>query len=402
MSPVDDTTTSRVSVSLDDENDRYHRPSLISWWEQSRLRAARVLVVGAGAIGNELVKNLALAGIGTVVVIDLDHVENSNLSRCIFFRPEDEGRPKAEVVCERAAAVNTDVRFIPLVGDVRHALGLGDFADFDVVLGGLDNREARLHVNQACWKTTTPWVDGAIEGLMGTMRVFVPPESACYECTMSPRDHELLALRRACTMLDRDEMLEGKVPTTGTSGSVIAALQVQELIKLLHADRIPGSFAGQGVAFNGMTHDSYVVSYPRQDMCLSHDTYELGDAERRSADEPLSAVLQRGRELLGAADAVLELECDIVLSASCVACDCTDVINRPVTKVRMGQARCPECGEDRRLDARHMLEQPEHLSLSAADLALPENDVVTVRNGMERVHFLVGDALTRTDNGDRT
>ena len=276
MSAVDDTTSPRVSVSLDDENERYNRQTLISWWDQSRLRAARVLVVGAGAIGNELVKNLALAGIGTVVVIDLDHVENSNLSRCIFFRPEDEGRPKAEVVCERAAAVNTDVSFIPLVGDVRHALGLGDFADFDVVLGGLDNREARLHVNQACWKTSTPWVDGAIEGLMGTMRVFVPPDSACYECTMSAHDHALLAQRRACSLLDREEMLAGKVPTTGTSGSVIAALQVQELIKLLHADRMPGSFAGRGVAFNGMTHDSYVVSYPRQDMCLSHDTYELG------------------------------------------------------------------------------------------------------------------------------
>ena len=401
MSAVDDTTSPRVSVSLDDENERYNRQTLISWWDQSRLRAARVLVVGAGAIGNELVKNLALAGIGTVVVIDLDHVENSNLSRCIFFRPEDEGRPKAEVVCERAAAVNTDVSFIPLVGDVRHALGLGDFADFDVVLGGLDNREARLHVNQACWKTSTPWVDGAIEGLMGTMRVFVPPDSACYECTMSAHDHALLAQRRACSLLDREEMLAGKVPTTGTSGSVIAALQVQELIKLLHADRMPGSFAGRGVAFNGMTHDSYVVSYPRQDMCLSHDTYELGQAERISAAVPLSAVLERGRELLGDADAVLELECDVVLSASCVACDCRDVINRPVTQVRMEQARCPQCGEERQLDARHALEHPDHLSLSAEDLALPSNDVVTVRGGMERVYFLVGEPLTGADNGDR-
>ena len=82
------------------------------------------------------------------------------------------------------------------VGDVRLRAGLGVFGAVDVVLGGLDNREARLYVNQACWKTATPWVDGAIEGLMGVMRVFVPPDSACYECTMSERDHELLAARR--------------------------------------------------------------------------------------------------------------------------------------------------------------------------------------------------------------
>ncbi len=397
MSAVDNSTPPRVSVNLDDEDGRYHRQTLISWWDQDRLRAARVLVVGAGAIGNELVKNLALAGVGTVVVIDLDEVENSNLSRCVFFRPEDEGRPKSEVVCDRASALNGDVSFIPVVGDVRHDLGLGDFAEFDVVLGGLDNREARLHVNQACWKTSTPWVDGAIEGLMGTMRVFVPPDSACYECTMSPRDHQLLAQRRGCALLDRDEMLAGKVPTTGTSGSVIAALQVQELIKLLHADRLSESFAGRGVAFNGMNHDSYVVSYPRMDSCMSHDTYELDGAERRAADEPLDALLQRGRRLLGEPDAVIDLECDVVLSASCRDCGCTDVINRPVTKVGFEDALCPHCGKERQLDARHTLDSPEQLMFSAADLSLPDNDVITVRSGLERVHFLVG--TSRVANG---
>lgn len=399
MSAVDDTTTPRVAIDLEDQDNRYHRQTLISWWDQDRLKAARVLVVGAGALGNELVKNLALAGIGTVVVIDLDHVENSNLSRCVFFRSQDDGRPKAEVVCERAAELNSEIQLVPIVGDIRHDLGLADFADFDAVLGGLDNREARLHVNQACWKASTPWIDGAIEGLMGTMRVFVPPDSACYECTMSARDHELLAARRACSLLTRDDMLSGKVPTTGTSGSIIAAMQVQELIKLLHADRLLDSFAGQGVAFNGMNHDSYVVSYPRLDTCLSHDTYDLDSAERRAADEPLSAVLKRGRELLDDADAVLELEYDVVLSASCEACDCADAINRPATKVRMAEARCPQCGEERRLNARHTLDEPGHLAYTAADLALPGNDVVTVRSGPRRVHFLVGASSIGAERG---
>lgn len=385
----------RLAVDLDAENGRYHRQTLISWWRQERLAAARALVVGAGALGNELVKNLALAGIGTIVVIDLDVVENSNLSRCVFFRPDDESRPKAQVVCERAAELNEDITVVPVIGDVRHDLGLGDYVGFDAVLGGLDNREARLHVNQCCWKASKPWIDGAIEGLMGVMRVFVPPLSACYECTMSRRDYELLALRRPCSMLTRDDLLAGKVPTTGTSASVVAAMQAQELIKLLHADENGYAFGGRGVTFNGLNHDSYVVEYPRREICMSHDTYDLGSAERRSADEPLSALLARGRELLGDgdADAVVELEHDVVLGATCPACRRRDEIRSPVSRVTFARARCPDCSSERTLDARNTLDEPGLLELSAAELGLPPNDVVTVRVGERRQHFFVGSSV---------
>ena len=143
----------RAVVDVDGDHDRYHRQSLITWWDQERLRNASILVVGAGALGNELVKNLVLMGIGRILIVDMDDVENSNLARCVFFRPEDEGRPKAQVLARRAGEMNQETEIIPLVGDVRMTVGLGVFAEVDLVLGGLDNREARLFVNQACWKT---------------------------------------------------------------------------------------------------------------------------------------------------------------------------------------------------------------------------------------------------------
>lgn len=400
MEAVED-TAGRLTVDLEEADGRYHRQSLITWWRQDLLANARVLVVGAGALGNELVKNLALAGVGTVVVVDLDRVENSNLSRCVFFRPEDEGRFKAEVVCSRAAEVNDEITLIPVVGDVRHVIGLGDYRDFDVVLGGLDNREARLHVNQACWKAGTPWVDGAIEGLMGTMRVFVPPDSACYECTMSPRDHQLLAARKACALLTREQMLAGHVPTTGTSGSVVAAMQVQELIKLLHADEVPYEFGGKGFAFNGMTHDSYPVTYPRRDDCLSHDTYALTDAVRVPADRSFGEILEQSREAFpdGVAPAI-DLEHEIVLRGVCSACGEERDFRRPLTMLHTGDGDCPSCGEEWRLDAVHALEGEELLALTPADLQLPANDVVTVRWEDERVHVLVGDPLLDSHSED--
>ncbi|HTW41539.1 MAG TPA: ThiF family adenylyltransferase [Solirubrobacteraceae bacterium] len=374
-------------IEIEAEEGRYHRQSLITWWDQSRLQDARVLVVGAGALGNEIVKNLVLVGVGTIVVVDMDTIENSNLSRCVFFRPEDEGRPKAKTLAERASELNPDVEVIPVVGDVRLAIGLASFAEVDVVIGGLDNREARLFVNQACWKTTTPWIDGAIEGLMGVARVFVPPDTACYECTLSEHDHELLAARRTCAMLTREDMLAGKTPTTATSSSIIAGLQTQEAIKLLHEDRLgEPSLAGGGFQFVGLTHESYVVRYGRREDCLSHDTYDDDAVTTVDHDITFGELLALAQERMGE-DTILELEHELVVRASCQGCDRSEDVMAPVDALDAGAGLCPECGEPWKLEFAHTIDPTSPLrSYSAENLGLPAGDYVVAREGFNR-HF---------------
>jgi molybdopterin/thiamine biosynthesis adenylyltransferase len=373
------------------EEDRYDRQTLISWWDQSRLRDARVLVVGAGALGNELVKNLALVGVGTIVVADLDHIENSNLARCVFFRDGDEGRLKAEVIAERTPDLNPEVKVVPLVGDIRLRAGLGLFREVDVVLGGLDNREARLFVNQACWKTTTPWVDGAIEGLMGHVRVFDPPDSACYECTLSEKDYEMLASRRTCALLSRDEMLAGKVPTTATTSSVIAGIQVQEAVKLLHRDELGDpSLAGAGYHFVGLTHDSYIVRYPRREECLSHDTYDLAEVEAVDEDPAFGELLDLAQKRFGS-EALLELEHEVALAARCGSCGNEESIRKPIYGLHSGQGICPSCGNPWQLIFFHAIgaSDLELLELRPSDLQLPPADIIVGRAGYERCYYLL-------------
>jgi molybdopterin-synthase adenylyltransferase len=324
-----------------DDLDRYSRLRLISWWRQERLASARVLVVGAGALGNEVLKNLALVGLGTIDVIDLDVVEPSNLSRSVLFRTEDGGRSKAEVAAARAGELNPEIRLTPIHGDVITDVGLGVFADVDLVIGCLDNREARLWVNRQCWKVGTPWVDAGIQEIQGVVKVFVPPDSACYECAMTERDYQLLNLRYSCPLLRREDIAAGKVPTAPTIASMMAALQVQEALKLLHG--LPVA-AGSALVYNGVGNQFYSTRLPRREDCLSHETYP----------EPVKLPLSnqtKVNELLNAARAHVEgplelaLDREVVISLECPRCDWRADVMKPRVKVRAGEAVCPHCRE---------------------------------------------------------
>ena len=378
---------------FDDSDGRYHRQTLITWWDQDLLADARVLVVGAGALGNEIVKCLALVGVGQIDVVDMDLIEDSNLSRCVFFRTEDIGFPKAEIVARRAMELNPDCKVKGIVGDVRLTVGLGAFYNADVVIGGLDSREARLFVNRACWKTSTPWVDGAIEGLMGVARVFVPPDGPCYECTLSEQDHALMAERKSCAGLTREEMLGGKVPTTATSASIIGGIEVQEAIKLIHAERHEGeTLAGSGFHYVGVNHDSYVVTYERDEACMSHDTYDLASADSVSADRTFGEMLHAARARLGDG-AVLDLEHEVAVAAECGACGNREELMKPVDALGSGFALCSKCPNQWAIEVVSTIGGDSPLlALTPGDIGLPTCDVVTGRQGIEERCFFLYDS----------
>ncbi len=259
-------------LDIDLEEDRYHRLRLIPWWDQERLFNARVMVAGAGALGNEILKQLALLGVGNIFVVDMDIIEESNLTRAVLFRKQDEGQPKAEVAARALTELNPEIKVESFVGNLVYDVGGGVFRDMDIVLGSLDNREARVAINQICWKLSKPFVDGAIEIIQGVARIFCGPDGPCYECTMSEMDYELLSQRRSCAMLSRDDIVLGKVPTTPTTAAVIAGVQTQEAVKWLHRDREMPLLIGKGLVYNGFSNETYVVEYQRREDCPAHIT----------------------------------------------------------------------------------------------------------------------------------
>jgi len=222
--------TDGVEIDLTSESP-YHRQELITWWDQKALLSAKVLVVGAGALGNEIVKNLALVGVGNITIVDMDIIEHTNLARCVFFRRDDELKLKAEVLAREASRMNTDVKTEYFTSPIQE-LGDAFLLQFDLILAGLDNREARVWLGAAAKRTGKVWIDAAIEGLMGKVQTFVP-DGPCYACTMGDKDWEALTKRLSCKLLGVEEMEGGHAPTNATTSSIIAGIQTQEAIKYL-------------------------------------------------------------------------------------------------------------------------------------------------------------------------
>ena len=253
---------------------------LLSWFEADKVRKARVLVVGAGALGNEVLKNLALFGVGHIYVVDYDTIEYSNLTRSILFREADAdcGLMKAEVAAKRIREINPSVDVHAIVGRLDNGVGLGLYRSVDVVIGCLDSRLARLQLNRQCMRAGVPWVDGGIENLEGVARVFRRGVS-CYECGLPETTKEYIYSRMSCADVAQRNVSVGRIPTTPVIASIIGAVQVQEAMKIIHSKGNPDdprftSLEGRWFHYEGshMTTSVY-SSAVWNDECSSHEDW---------------------------------------------------------------------------------------------------------------------------------
>lgn len=219
------------------DDDRFDRSRRISWLDIDRISSSRVLVVGAGALGNEVSKNLALSGFRLINIIDMDHVVPSNLNRCIFFNMEDAGtrRNKAEAVAAGVRALAPDSRPEAICARIE-SQPEGFIGNHDLVFGCLDNVLARLHVNAHAYASSVPYIDGGMEGMVGRVTVVTPPDGACLQCGMNRSHARVAQMRFSCTGRDvvfHEPRLAAEVTTT----SLISAVMVREGLKVASGTR---------------------------------------------------------------------------------------------------------------------------------------------------------------------
>jgi molybdopterin/thiamine biosynthesis adenylyltransferase/rhodanese-related sulfurtransferase len=188
---------------------------------QKKLKAARVLLVGAGGLGSPAALYLAAAGVGTLGIVDFDVVDKTNLQRQVLHGTSTVGRPKLESASERIHDLNPNVRVETFETRLTSQNALDIIRDFDIVADGTDNFPTRYLVNDACVLLGKPNVYGSIFRFEGQASVFYAKQGPCYRCLYSEPPPP--GLVPSCA--------EGGV--LGVLPGIIGALQANEVIKLI-------------------------------------------------------------------------------------------------------------------------------------------------------------------------
>ena len=190
---------------------------------QAKLAAARVAVVGCGALGSVVAMTLARAGVGFLRLVDRDIPELSNLPRQVLFDEADvaAGLPKAVAAAGRLATINSQIAIEPVVADLSAANAADLLGGCDVIVDGSDNFEARFLVNEVACRRRVPWVHGGAIGAEGRVLAIVPGRTACLRCLIP------------------EPPAAGSLPTCDTAGIigpaavVVGAVEAAEAIKLV-------------------------------------------------------------------------------------------------------------------------------------------------------------------------
>jgi molybdopterin/thiamine biosynthesis adenylyltransferase len=380
----------------DHTRDRYHALAISPVWKLDRLREAKALIVGAGALGNEVAKNLAMMGVRLLAVADRDTVEMANLTRSIFFRERDHGRNKTDVIAERLADVNPDVEVLALQGELDETIGLGLVRRMDMVFSCLDSRLARRSVNRLCEKVAKPWVDGAMEDLLGEVGVYVPGQGPCYECKLTPVDREIIAEATSCRGIARQNLIAGKVPTTSTMGSIVGAIQVQEALKLYHGVT-NNRMIGKRLQINCELNDFYATGVERKPGCEGH--FRFGDITEAPS---FSVSKTSARNLLDqflsdtGVSGYVELGRELITALRCGNCNSHESLTALTPRMSESAAACPQCGALRDPLTTHIVQGEEEYALWPLErLGIPKLDILEVRGpGHTRWYELTGDLET--------
>jgi len=248
------------------ERARYLRQQGVDGLAVARLAAMHIAVIGAGAVGNEVVKNLALIGVGAIDVHDFDAVEEHNLTRSVFLRASDVGSPKAGAVVARAADVDPNLRLRAVEGDAWRTLRLADVERLDVVIGAVDNLEARMRLSQLCLLAGTDFVNAGIDSRYASIELFPHASEAphaCFECHLPESAYRKVAERYSCGWLRRAMLVEDTVPTTAITASIAGALAVQAALRVGNGAQV----GARRILVDTRTGASTNVALERNDAC---------------------------------------------------------------------------------------------------------------------------------------
>ncbi len=238
---------------------------------QDRLRASRVLVVGAGGLGSPVLMALAGAGVGHLTIIDSDTVAASNLNRQFLYTAMDIGQPKARLAQLRLQAYHPDLAIDSLETSLDEPRARELFGSYDLIVAAVDNLETRRMINRVCYATSKPWIDGGVRGFSGYVTAFLPGVTPCYDCCfdLGPQDQGLADQERADSNRQPGagpESASGAGPgAIGVTASVIGSLEAD--LALIHLLGLNLPLTGEILYYHGRTLDFMRLAFEKRADC---------------------------------------------------------------------------------------------------------------------------------------
>ena len=221
------------------DSDIFDRQKRIAGWDQKKISDATVMVIGVGATGNEVVKNLILTGVGKLILIDYDFINISNLNRCVLFNSQSAQNKdyKVDVVKNACEELNPNTEVLGIKKDLKD-IDKTLYKKSDVICSCLDNVEARVEANNYAYYYGVPFVDSGIEEFFGSVQSVYSgeEEAACLQCNISNADLDLMWQKFSCTgeeIESENGETIAKIATIITTTSIIGGLQSQQVLKFL-------------------------------------------------------------------------------------------------------------------------------------------------------------------------
>ena len=373
----------------------------LSWFKQKKVSSAHVMVVGCGALGNEVIKNLALFGVGNLVLVDFDEVEYSNLTRSILFTSDDasKNRYKVEAAAESIQKINPNINVTTIVGDISHNVGLGLIRKMNVVVGCLDNRWARYTLNRLCMRAGVPWVDGGINALEGVAKVFIPGKN-CYACTLEPSALTELKKHTSCAVAIKRNIESGRVPTTPVVASIIGAVQAQESMKLIHKEELASgeltSLCGKMFCYDGASMTVRLVSHEAwDDDCPVHEEWSPVVESPLTNNSTVEELFSWLKEKFSTSDA------ELVLRNQAFVDFIEDRTTGNKYNIMLPEAEVPTfienddelrgipMGQFYQHTIRNINNDSQYKGLTLKQLGIPEQDVIYIRGNEKEYYILV-------------
>jgi molybdopterin/thiamine biosynthesis adenylyltransferase/predicted Zn-ribbon and HTH transcriptional regulator len=248
-------------------DERFARHHLIPEWDQQALSQAHVIIVGVGALGNEVARILAMSGVGYLLLCDHDRITVSNLSRCSLFRADDIGDLKVTAATRALQDITPHTRLDPRPLPLVQAVGLAELRAASLVISCLDSRTARLQLAGRCNLVQAPYLDGGTALWSGEVRPFLTGD-VCYGCSLSETGRAISDVPWSCSDIS-ETAAEGS--TIAVSAMVAAWMSLLALRYLMHLPVSHDFFC-----FDGASGKFYPCQIQRDPLCPLH--HPIGDS----------------------------------------------------------------------------------------------------------------------------